>query len=196
MKQLKLYFFTGLIVLLPVVLTAYLLFAFFSFVDGILGGFLNSFLAKTVGFYVPGVGLVVSLIIVILTGLLTTVILGKRIFVILENVFLKIPFVRLIYPSAKQIINFVFSKDKPKFKKAVLVEYPRRGIWSVGFITNDTVEEIKAKAGRDLFNVFIPGSPGPFTGYVMFVPKEDIIMLDMSIEEALKIIISGGVVNP
>jgi uncharacterized membrane protein len=183
---------TGLIVLLPVVLTAYVLIVIFRFADGILG----SLIEKIVGFYVPGIGFVLSLVIVLFTGFLTTVLLGKRIFIVIENIFLRFPLVRQIYPSAKQIINFLFSKDKPQFRKVVLVEYPRKGIWSMGFITNETVQEIKTKTGQDLLNVFIPGSPGPLTGYFMFVPKQDIIFLDMTVEDGLKLIISGGVVNP
>ena len=192
MNKLKRYLLTGLIVLLPVVLTAYVLIAIFRFSDGILGRFIEGL----IGFYIPGIGFVLSLVIVLFTGFLTTVLLGKRIFIVIENMFLKFPLVRQIYPSAKQIINFLFSKDKLQFKKVVLIEYPRKGIWSLGFITNETVQEIKTKTGQDLLNVFIPSSPGPITGYIMFVPKKDIIFLDMTIEDALKLIISDGVVNP
>lgn len=192
MNRLKRYLLTGLVVLLPVVLTTYVLLAIFRFSDRILGRFIEGL----IGFYIPGIGLVLSLVIVLLTGFLTTVLLGRRIFVVIENMFLKFPLVRQIYPSAKQIINFLFSKDRLQFRKVVLVEYPRKGIWSMGFITNETVQEVKTKTGQDLLNVFIPSSPGPFTGYFMFVPKQEIIFLDMTIEEGLKLIISGGVVNP
>lgn len=192
MNRLKRYLLTGLVVLLPVVLTTYVLLAIFRFSDRILGRFIEGL----IGFYIPGIGLVLSLVIVLLTGFLTTVLLGRRIFVVIENMFLKFPLVRQIYPSAKQIINFLFSKDRLQLRKVVLVEYPRKGIWSMGFITNETVKEVKTKTGQDLLNVFIPSSPGPFTGYFMFVPKSDIIFLDMTIEDALKLIISDGVVNP
>ena len=192
MNRLKRYLLTGLVVLLPVVLTTYVLLAIFRFSDRILGRFIEGL----IGFYIPGIGLVLSLVIVLLTGFLTTVLLGRRIFVVIENMFLKFPLVRQIYPSAKQIINFLFSKDRLQLKKVILVEYPRKGIWSMGFITNETVQEVKTKTGQDLLNVFIPSSPGPFTGYFMFVPKSDIIFLDMTIEDALKLIISDGVVNP
>jgi len=192
MNRLKRYLLTGLIVLLPVVLTAYVFITIFRFADGILGRFIEGL----IGFYIPGIGLILSLVIVLLIGFLTTVLLGRRIFIVIENIFLRFPLVRQIYPSAKQIINFIFSKDRPRFRKVVLIEYPRKGIWSIGFITNETPQKIKTKTGEDLLNVFIPSSPGPITGYIMFVPKKDIIFLDMTVEDGLKLIISGGVVNP
>ena len=192
MKKIRRYFLTGLAVGLPVILTIYIIVVIFSFIDGILGGFLD----RLLGFHVPGLGFILSVIIIFLIGFLATVLIGKKIFINLENIFLKFPLIHQIYPSAKQIINFLFSKDKPQFKKVVLIEYPRKGIWSLGFITNEAVQEVKTVTGQDLLNVFIPSSPGPITGYLIFVPKQDVVFLEMTIEDGLKLIISGGVVNP
>jgi len=126
--------------------------------------------------------------------LLATNLLGKRLFQVLESWFMKFPFIRQIYVPAKQIVNSFASKDRPAFKKVVLVEYPSKGIWSIGFLTNEKIESVNKEFGREMAAVFVPNSPGPLTGYVIFVPKQEIKFLDMPVGEALKIIISGGVV--
>jgi uncharacterized membrane protein len=101
-----------------------------------------------------------------------------------------------VYPSVKRIVNFFFSGERIAFKKVVLVEYPRKGIWSLGFITNDGFRDACDKTKQELVNVFFPTSPSPLTGYVTFVPKNDIVLLDISIEDGLRLVVSGGVVNP
>lgn len=190
------YFIAGLIVTLPVVITCYILFIFFRFADGILGRFLNRFLKETLGYSIPGLGLIIALLFILIIGIITRRFFGKRLFPLLERWFLRLPFVKVIYPSAKQMVVFLFSKEKIAFKKVVMIEYPRKGAYSIGFITNEGMEETNRKVGKEMMSVFIAGSPGPFTGYFVLVPKEDIIFLDMSVEEAIKLIVSAGIISP
>lgn len=196
MNRLKRYFVTGLVVILPVVLTIYILIIVFNFVDGVLGSFLNTYLKKTLGFYIPGLGLILSIIIILVTGLLTSLFLGKKIIPHLEKIFLKIPLINKIYPPLKQMVRFILMQRELGFKKVVLVEYPSKGIWSLGFVTNEAFEEIDNKTNNNLLCIFVPNSPGPLTGYTIFLAKEKAIFLDISVQDAMKIIISGGIFKP
>lgn len=195
-KRLQRYFLTGLAVLLPVVITLYILVSVFRFFDNILGRFLNNYFEENLGFYIPGIGILLFILIILIFGFITTHFLKNKFRSILENWFLKLPFIKLIYPSAKQIVNFLFSRERPLLQKAVLVEYPRKGVYSLGFVTNESMKIIQEKTGKEFLNVLIPSSPSPFTGFVALVPKEELIFLDISIEDACRFIISDGVVNP
>jgi uncharacterized membrane protein len=190
------YFIAGLAVTLPVVITCYILFIFFKFADGILGKFLNRYLKENLGYSIPGLGLFISLIFVLIIGIIARNFLVKRLFRLVEKWFLKLPFVNAIYPSAKQMIDFLFSKEKIAFKKVVMIEYPRKGVYSMGFITNEGMEEIDRKALKEMVSVFIASTPSPLTGYFVFVPKEEVIFLDMTVEEAIKLIVSAGIISP
>ncbi len=196
LKKLQRYFLTGLVVLLPVVITLYVLVSVFRFFDHILGRFLNSYFQEHLGFYIPGVGFILFILIIFSSGFIATHFLKKKFQAALERWFLKLPFIKLVYPSIKQIINFLISKEKSQFQKVVLVEYPRKGVYSLGFVTNESMPIINEKTGKEFLNVLIPSSPSPFTGFVVIVPKEELIFLDVTIEDACKFIISDGVVNP
>ncbi|HOX54662.1 MAG: DUF502 domain-containing protein [Candidatus Omnitrophica bacterium] len=198
MKKLRGYFITGLAVFLPIAITIYILVVAFRFFDNILGRFINIYLLRTGGIYIPGLGLILFILVVFLTGFFTRHFLGRKIFPFFERIFLlKPPLIRQIYPSVKKIINLVLSQEKPSFKKAVLVEYPRKGIYSLGFVANEGMKEAKDKTNTDdLVNVLIPSSPSPFSGYLIMVPKKELIYLDISIEKAFELIISDGVLNP
>jgi len=111
-------------------------------------------------------------------------------------VIVKLPFFKQIYPAIKEIAVFLFSRDKLAFKNVVIVEYPRKGLYSFGFLTNESNQRLCKLTNQDLCNVFIPSAPGPITGYVIMVPRKDLIMTDIPIDEAVKFIVSGGVVNP
>lgn len=196
MKRLKRYFITGFVVLVPVFLTIYVLAALFRFVDNILGRFLNIYLKAMLGFYIPGLGLLLFFVIIVLVGFLAGRFLGNKIFPRIEKWFLGLPLINKIYPTFKQIILFVLAQKEFGFKKVVLVEYPSKGIWSLGFLTNEEFKKMSEVAGRDTVPVFIPSSPNPLTGYVIFLPKEELKFPDIPISDALKIIISGGVFKP
>jgi len=196
MRKLHGYFMRGLAVFLPITITIYLLISLFRFFDNFLGRLTKVYFLKTFGFYIPGTGIVLFLVLLVIIGFFMKHFFGHKLFPFFERVFLKIPFVKMIYPAAKQIIDFIFFKDRRSFRSVVLIEYPKDGIYSVGFITNDGFAQAQDKTNQELANVFIPNSPGPFTGYVVMVPKKDLILLDISIEEGLRLVISGGVVNP
>ena len=196
MKRLKRYFITGFIVLVPVLLTIYVLAMLFRFVDNILGRFLNIYLNNILGFYIPGLGLLLFLVIIVLVGFLAGRFLGNKIFPRIEKWFLGLPLINKIYPTFKQIILFVLAQKEFGFKKVVLVEYPSKGIWSLGFLTNEEFKKMTEVVGKNMAPVFIPSSPNPLTGYVIFLPKEELKFLDIPISDALKIIISGGVFKP
>ena len=129
-------------------------------------------------------------------GFLTTRFLGRKLYFILDRTLRRFPLIRLIYPSIKQIIEFLFASQRRAFKKVVLVEYPRRGIWSIGFITGEEFQEAKDKTKQDIINVFIPSSPGPLTGFFVLIPRGEAIFLDIAIEDAIRLLVSGGLLNP
>ncbi len=195
-KNLKKYFFTGIAVLLPVVITLYILVSVFRFFDNILGRFLNNYFEEHLGFYVPGIGILLFVAIILVFGFVATHFLKKKFQSVLENWFLKLPFIKLVYPSVKQIVSFLFSKEKPLLQKAVLVEYPRKGVYSLGFVVNESMKVIQEKTGKEFLNVLVPSSPSPFSGFVIMVPKDELIFLEISIEDACKFLMSDGVVNP
>ncbi len=186
------YFLTGLAILLPVVLTVYVLFLLFTFCDNLLGRFINAYL----GIYIPGIGLILTFAIIIVFGFFTIHLFGKKLFPMIEKWFVRLPLVKTIYPTLKQVINFIISQDKPTFKQVVLVEYPRKDIYMLGFVANEGMKEAKDKTKKELFNVFLPSSPGPLTGFFIMVPEKDITFLNITPEEAVKMIISCGVFNP
>lgn len=181
---------------LPVFFTFYFLFIIFRFIDGIWGKVINFYLKKYLGFVVPGLGFILGILTVLVIGFIATNFFGKKIFRAIEGRLMRLPLIRQVYPATKQIVNSFISKDKPAFKKVVLVEYPSKGIWSVAFVTNDGFRNAKEKTGKDLVSVFIATSPSPFTGFLIFVPREDVKFLDISVEEGIKLIVSGGIINP
>lgn len=195
-KTVRRYFITGLLIVLPVFLTLYFLFVIFAFIDGIWGKLINIYLKKHLGFAIPGLGFILGIATVFLTGFVATNFLGKRLFHLVETWFLKFPFIKQIYPSAKQIVNSFVSKERPAFQKVVMVEYPAKGVWSVGFLTNESFSKAEAAAAEKLLHVFIATTPSPFTGFLVLIPKDRVKFLDISVEEGIKLIVSGGIVNP
>ncbi|MFC1510246.1 DUF502 domain-containing protein [Candidatus Omnitrophota bacterium] len=195
--RIRKYFISGLLVFLPLAITVYFFIIGVNFADGLLGKFLAPIFYKNFGFYVPGLGIIVGVYLIILTGFFVTNYLGKKIYTFFENLLLKFPFFRQVYPAIKEMAHFIFAQDKfSSFKKVVLIEYPRKGMFAFGFLTNDTSEKIAVKIGKDLCNIFIPSAPGPLTGYVILVPRKEIIFTEMTVEDAMRFIVSGGVVNP
>jgi len=159
--QFRRYFFTGLALIMPVVVTLYVLIALFRFVDNILGRFINFYLQEALGFYIPGIGFILFFLVIIFTGFLAVHFFGRNVFPALERWFSRLPFIRQVYPSVKKIFNFVFTQDRAIFKKVVMVEYPRKGIYSLGFVVNDGLKELQDVIGEEMVNVFIPSTPVP-----------------------------------
>lgn len=196
MERLKRYLIAGFVVVVPFFLTIYVLIIIFRFTDSILGKFLNVYLQKILGFYVPGLGFLISFMFIVLVGFIATRFIGRKIFLRLEKWFSNLPLINKIYPALKQIILFISAQKEFGFKKVVLLQYPSQGIWSIGFLTNESFEHISEVTHKEMLSVFVPSTPGPLTGYVIFVTKEQVKFLDISVSDALKIIISGGVFKP
>ena len=195
-KRLRRYFVTGLATLLPVIVTLYLLLVIFQFVDGLLGRYINAFWLRTYGYEIPGLGLVMTVLLILLVGFISSYFLGQRMLDGLEGWFSRLPVIRRIYPSVKQLASFLLSKDEdqqPGFRRVVLVQYPRLGCYSIAFVTNESPfapEYLKTPT----VTLLIPTPPSPLTGPIIVVPKGEIVDLDMTIEDAIKFVVSGGIV--
>lgn len=147
--------------------------------------------------YLRGIGLAVAIILIYLAGRLLGGYIGRRVYSHLERFFTRLPIVKQVYPHVKQVVDFIFGeRDKIKFNRVVLVEYPRKGIWTVGLMTGDTMRSITAIAGEPCVTVFIPSSPTPFTGYTITVLRKEAIDLPITVEEALRFVVTGGVLIP
>ena len=194
MQKLSATFFRGLIILLPTLITVWLLYFCYNFLDGILGNIISIF----VGHHIPGLGLALILLLIVITGAIAPNLFGKRMIDWGDRVMNRIPVVKSIYSSVKQVNDVLFMEKETKaFHRACIIEYPRKGVWSIGFVTSDAAEEISQKAGHHkMVNVFIANTPTPATGFIVVVPAEEIKLLDMKIDDAFKYVISGGVLKP
>ena len=187
------YFFTGVIVLIPIGFTLYLSKFLLSISAKIIPSKLNP--NNYLPFEIPGIEIIVTLIFITIVGGLSLSFLGKKFLQILDELFKKIPILRTIYSAILQMTETLTKKNGNK-KSVVLVQYPRKDTWAVGFATKENKGEIVAKTNRNLINVFVPTTPNPTSGFLLMFPKEDIIYLDMSFEEASKFIVSAGTSNP
>ena len=148
------------------------------------------------GFHIPGLGVVLTTIIVLVTGMVVANLFGRKLVKLWESALAQIPLVRTIYTGVKQVLETVFSSSDQSFRKVLLVEYPRPGLWTLAFQSSTTAGEAQTKTGRKVVNVFIPTTPNPTSGFFIMVPSDDVVELDMSVDEGLKMIISAGVVVP
>ncbi|MCX5726325.1 MAG: DUF502 domain-containing protein [Candidatus Saganbacteria bacterium] len=186
-------FFRGLITILPLLITVWLLWILFSFADGVLGKLIE----LIVGRPLPGVGFLIVIVLIFLTGILTTFIFGEKMILFGERALTKLPIVKSIYMSVKQINDVLFQKRGKGYQRACVVEYPRKGIYTVGFITGEAAKEIEKKTNtKGLVNIFIANTPTPATGFLIAVPAKEVKLLDMRIEDAFKYVVSGGVLKP
>lgn len=192
-------FLTGLVVIAPVVLTLYLIWTVINFVDAkvvpLVPALYNP--ATYIGKDIPGFGVVIFLIFTAIFGALTKGIFGRQLLRFWENLIGRTPVVRSIYSGLKQIIETVLNQSNASFQNACLVQYPREGIWAIAFISTDTRGEVDAKIPpEELLSIFLPTTPNPTSGFLLFVPKKDVVILDMSVEDAAKLVISAGLVTP
>ena len=191
------YFITGLLVWIPLIITVWVLKLLNGWMDASLLLIPNSYRPETLlGFYIPGVGVVLTVALLFVTGLLTANILGHRLVLLWESLLARIPVVKTIYGSVKQVSDTLFSGQGHAFRKALLVRFPHQGCWAVAFQTGHPNGEIAKLLPEDHVSVFIPTTPNPTSGFFMIMPKKDVIVLDMSVEAALKYIVSMGVVGP
>jgi uncharacterized membrane protein len=194
-NRFKKYFFSGLAVFLPIGLTIYVFIWVLNFVESIFGRYLRPFFLDYYDFYFWGLGIIALLLIVLFCGFLVTNYFGRALQAQAEKIMLRIPLMANIYPAFKEIAGFIFREKAAKFEKVVLVEWPRKGVYTIGFLTNTSPRVIIDKLGREMVNVLIPTVPNPVTGFIMMFPKEEVVLIEMSFEEALRTIVSGGVVN-
>jgi len=196
MARIRKYLAAGLLTILPIALSIYILVVLFKFVDSILGRFLNVYFKNMLGFYIPGLGLILFILIILLTGVLSTHLFGAKLHNLFDRIVGRFPLLKHIYPSIKKVFEFVFSENRVGFKKAVLIEYPRKGVWALGFIANESFKEAEDEIGKKLLNVYIPWVPNPTTGYYAMVPADEVKILNMSVSEAMKLVMSAGLLNP
>ena len=197
MKNFRRYLIAGLLVWLPIGVTVFLVRIMIGLMDRSLLLLPSQFRPENViGFGIPGLGFLLTIIVLLLTGVLAANFVGKSMVSFGESLLDRIPFVRSIYSATKNFAEIVFSGSGQSFKKVLLIEYPRKGIYSLAFQTSSELGEVQERVGADLVCTFVPTTPNPTSGYIIVLPKKDIIELDMEVEQALKMIMSLGVVVP
>ena len=197
MKNFRRYLIAGLLVWLPIGVTVFLVRIMIGLMDRSLLLLPSQFRPENViGFGIPGLGFLLTIIVLLLTGVLAANFVGKSMVSFGESLLDRIPFVRSIYSATKNFAEIVFSGSGQSFKKVLLIEYPRKGIYSLAFQTSSELGEVQERVGEDLVCTFVPTTPNPTSGYIIVLPKKDIIELDMEVEAALKMIMSLGVVVP
>nr|VFJ62487.1 MAG: Uncharacterized membrane protein [Candidatus Kentron sp. FW] len=197
MSRLRKYLIAGLLVWLPLGVTVLVLKLLVDVMDRTLLLLPAAWRPDIVlGFHIPGIGLVLSLAVVGITGVVVANLLGRRMVAFWESFLARIPLVRSIYLGVKQVVETVFTSEGKSFRKVVLIEYPRRGTWCLAFLTGTGLGEVQARTGQDIVAVFVPTTPNPTSGFVLLVPVEDVRELDMNVDDGLKLIISMGVAVP
>ena len=185
-------FIAGIVVLIPIGITLYLTLFIIRISGTIIPKEINP--NNYLPFNIPGVEIIIALIVITFIGWLSLSFLGKKFFEFFNNILKKIPILRTIYSAIGQMTE-TFTKSDSKQKSVVLLEYPRKGIWAVGFATKENEGIIKSKVGEDIMNVFVPTTPNPTSGFLLMVPKKELIFLDVSFEQASKFIVSAGTTN-
>ena len=191
--KLRNYFFTGIVVLVPIGITLYLTKFIIQVSSKLIPGEINP--NNYLPFSIPGLEIVLSIIIITLIGGLSLSFIGKKILQLVNDLLKKIPILRTIYSAIGQMTETLTLKKKSK-KSVVLIEYPRKGSWAVGFVTKENKGEISKKTNKNLVNVFVPTTPNPTSGFLLMFPKDEVIYLNMTFEEASKFIVSAGTSNP
>ena len=208
LARLRTSFLTGIVVIAPVALTIWLIWSVIGWFDGFVLPFvpdayrpekiLNTFFGYDLKLNIRGVGVVVFLVFATLVGWLAKGLIGRSFIRYAENLVNRMPVVRSFYSGIKQIAETVFAQQERSFEKACMIEYPRKGIWAIGFISTTAKGEIAERNSSNgpMVSVFVPTTPNPTSGFLLFFPKADVIELDMSIEDAAKLVISAGLVYP
>jgi len=196
LKNLRNYFISGLLFWIPLGLSIVVIKFFLELINDIVP---PEYLPETLfnlGDAIPGSGIIWVILIIIITGALVSNFIGRKLLELWEKFLNKIPGFRGIYKALKQLSDTVLSTSSDSFKKAVLVEYPRKGMWTIAFQTGNYHGEVEKKIGEEIINIYVPTTPNPTSGFFIMLPKDDVIELDMSVDEAFKLIISTGVVTP
>jgi len=198
LARLRTYFLTGIVVSAPVGITIWLIWLFVAFVDDTVVPLIPDAYdpSDVIGVSVPGIGVIMVLLVVTIIGFLVTNFFGRFMVKLGENMVSRVPVVRTIYGVLKQIFDAVLAQSEGAFREVVLIEYPRKGIWVLGFVTSATQGEVQRVTVEEMVNVFLPTTPNPTSGFLLFVPRKDCITMNMTVEEGVKLVISGGIVSP
>ncbi len=198
--KIRAYFFTGILVTAPVAITFYIAYKLIFFIDRSVNKMIPPQLRERIDeqlpFSIPGLGVMLLVLLLILIGMFAAGFLGKFFLKLGEWIVYKMPFISSVYSLLKQVFETFLSNKNQAFSKVVLLEYPRKGIWILGFVSTETTGEVAGKVNDKMLNVFIPTTPNPTSGFLIFVPKKDTIELNMTVEEGIKFVISGGLVDP
>ncbi len=196
--KLRNYFLAGILVTAPISITFYVTWGFLKFLDKKITPVIpeiynpNTYLPVDI----PGLGLIIAVVFFVVVGFITRNFFGRLLIRISENILKRVPVISNIYGAIKQIFETVMASQSDAFKEVVMFEYPRKGIWALGFVTGQTKGEVKTMTKDDTVNVFVPTTPNPTSGFLLFIPKKDVTYMKMSVEEGIKMIVSGGIITP
>ena len=191
------YLVAGLLVWLPLGATFYVIRLLVGWMDQSLLLLPDRFRPENLlGFNIPGLGVALSLAILLLTGLIAANLFGRKLVNLWEQLLSRIPLVRSVYSAVKQLVETMFADNGKSFRKVVLVEFPRRGLWTLAFLTSEEQGTVQQATGQDVISVYVPTTPNPTGGYFILVPREDVREIDLSVDEGLKLLLSMGAVNP
>ncbi len=196
--RLRNYFLAGILVTAPISITIYVTWGVLKFLDNKITPFIpaeynpNHYLPVEI----PGLGLTVAIIFFIVIGWLTRNFFGRLIVRMSEAIMERVPVINAVYGALKQIFETVMASQSDAFKEVVMFEYPRKGIWVMGFVTGQTKGEVQSLTNTETVNIFLPTTPNPTSGFLLFVPKKDVKYMDMTVEEGIKMIVSGGIITP
>lgn len=198
MARMRTYFFTGILVTAPITITLYLTYVFLTFVDTQVSKILpddwyEALYGRTT---FPGLGILIALTFFVTVGWFATNFMGRLVIKVSEYIVDRVPVINTVYKGLKQVFETVIGSQAQAFREAVLLEYPRKGIWCVGFVTGTSKGEVQRLTDNEVVNVFLPTTPNPTSGFLLMIPKNDLITLNMSVDDAIKMIISGGIITP
>lgn len=198
MGRVRGYFLAGIVVTAPIAITIYLTYIFFTFIDGWVARILPQevYYAIYGGSSFPGLGILVALLFFIIIGWFATNFLGRFFIRLSESIVDRMPVIRNLYGAIKQIFETVMASQSQAFREVVMLEYPRKGVYSIGFVTGVTEGQVQRVTKAETVNVFVPTTPNPTSGYLLFVPKKELIYLDMTVEEGVKLVVSAGIITP
>ena len=197
LAKLRKYIITGLLIWVPLGITIFVVKLLVDLMDRTIVLLPPAWRPDVLfGFDIPGLGIVISAIVIFVTGFFLTNFVGRRLILIWEKLLDRIPLVRSIYSSVKQVTHTILSSDGDTFNEVLLIEYPRKGIWTLCFKTSDSPKSFDKITGEDLVTVFVPTTPNPTSGFILFVPRSEVTKIDLDVEDALKLVMSLGVVTP
>jgi len=190
--KMKKIFTTGLLTLMPLAITIYVFYLVFSFLDNLVGDLIEA----VFNYRLPGIGFAAGLLLILLVGFIASNIIGSRLISYGDKLLQRLPLAKSIYVSAKQIIDAFTVQGKNAFQKVVLLEYPRKDLYVIGFVTGDSKGEIQEKTHAETLSIFVPTTPNPTSGMLILAPRQEVIELKMTVEEGMKVIVSGGLFSP